>query len=61
MVSYVNLPPGTNRGGSALNLSVLMRGNDELRGDNAPDSAWSAARSGRRLVHCTRYDLAGIA
>jgi hypothetical protein len=40
---------------------VLMRGNDELRGENVPDRAWRAARSGRRLVHGTRYDLAGIA
>jgi hypothetical protein len=56
MVSYVNLPPGTNRG-----RSVIMRGNDELRGDNVLDSAWSGARYGRRLVHGKRYDLAGIA
>jgi len=61
MVSYVNLPSGTNRGGSALGLSVLMRGNDELRGYNVPDSAWGAARYGRCLVHGKRYVLAGIA
>ena len=51
---------GRNRGGSAL-IPVLMRGSDKLRGENGPDRTWGAARSRRRLVHGTRYDLAGIA
>ena len=45
----------------AIDSSSVVRGSDELRGENVPDRAWRAARSLRGLVHDTHRYLAGTA
>jgi hypothetical protein len=53
--------PGTNRTTQRLNPSSVVRGSDELRGENVPDGTWRAARSRRNPVHGTHCHLAGTA
>jgi hypothetical protein len=52
---------GTNRATWRLNQGSVVRGNDELRGENVPDGTWRAARSRRSVVHGAHCYLAGIA
>src|SRR6266481_6567535 len=51
--------PGTNRTTQRLNPGSVVRGSDELGGENVPDGAWRAARSRRTPVHGTHCYLAG--
>ena len=53
---------GRNESGlPAIDSSSVVRGSDELRGENVPDRAWRTARSLRGLVHDTHRYLAGTA
>src|SRR5258705_13230271 len=53
---------GRNESGlPAIDSSSVVRGSDELRGENVPDRAWRAARSLRGLVYDTHRYLAGTA
>jgi hypothetical protein len=45
----------------SLNPGSVVRGSDELRGENVPYRAWRAARSRRNFVHGTHCYLAGTA
>ena len=53
--------PGTNRTTQRLIPGSVVRGSDELRGENVPDGAWRAARSRRNPVHGGHCYLAGTA
>jgi hypothetical protein len=55
------VPAGTNPTFLRLIPDSVVRGSDELRGENVPDRAWRAARSLRSLVHDTHRSLAGTA